>query len=94
MRRSLRRLVANIPVLIQLVEKSLVRAIHLRLKIEGASRLGIVCTEILIELLCFNTQKNDAFILRICNDSGIEMPFLREKSWTGCAGAPACSESA
>ena len=45
------RLVADIPVFIQFVQKCFMSTIHFWLQIKGTTTFGIVCSEVLVELL-------------------------------------------
>ena len=88
-----RILIANIPILLQFIQKRLVRTIDLWLKIKRATRLGIICFKILLESLKFSklgrgTSERDVgftssrFMFKISRDSEIEMPFRRDMFFT------------
>ena len=60
-RRSchLRRLVSDIAVLVQLAQKSLMRTVHLRLQVEGATGLGVVGRKVFIKSLVVRARKEE-----------------------------------
>ena len=60
-RRSchLRRLVSDIAVLVQLVQKSLMRTVHFRLQVEGATGLGVVGRKVFIKSLVVRARKEE-----------------------------------